>query len=303
MTERIVELAEGPVRLHVRNGQLIVSREGQPEVSTPLAEIAVLLLSQPHAQITQAVLSGIALAGGTVVICDSHFLPAGMLLPLQSHFVQTERFAQQAELGQPLRKRLWQEIVRAKIRAQGRLLQELRGDNAGLPALVARVGSGDPENVEAQAARRYWPVVFANPAFHRARDGPPPNNLLNYGYTVLRAAVSRALCGAGLHPSFGLKHSNRYDTFSLASDLMEPFRPLVDRAVALWVRDHDPTLPVGREAKSFLIGAIQSRYQIEGEARTLPDTLGGTSAALARAIGGEQERFAVPEVGPPCPGD
>lgn len=300
MTERIVELAEESARLRVQYEQLVIERPGQPPVTTPIAELAALVLSNPHVVLTQHTLSSIAAAGGSVVICNKNYLPAALLLPLESHSLQTERFARQAQLGEPRRKRLWQQIVIAKIRAQSRLLMELYGDDCGIRALARRVRSGDPDNVESQAARKYWPQLFQDPHFRRGRMGPDQNAHLNYGYTVLRAAISRALCGAGLHPSFGLKHKNRYDAFSLSSDLMEPFRPLVDRAVALWVQGHDPQQPLDREAKAHLIAAIQARYRVHREERSLFDILARTASSLARCILGEEKRLDLPILGPPC---
>lgn len=303
MTDRIVEVAAGPARLHVRLDQLVIERDGQPAVTTPVAEIAALVLSTPRVQFTQAVLAGIAAAGGSVVVCDGRFLPAAMLLPVETHFVQTERFALQVRLSAPRRKRLWQQLVRTKIRAQARLLGERNGDDAGLAALAARVRSGDPENREAQVSRRYWPLLFANPKFRRDREAPDQNRHLNYGYTVLRAMVSRAVCGAGLHPSFGLMHRNRYDAFSLASDLMEPFRPVVDRAVARWIEDHDPLAPLDPESKAWLIASVQARFVAGGQARTLSDILFRTASSLAQAILRRAPKLDLPKLDSPCPDD
>lgn len=299
MTDRIVEIAEGPTRLHVKLEQLVIEREGRAAVTTPLAEIAALVLSTPRVQFTQAVLAGIAAAGGSVVICDGKFLPAAMMLPLQTHFVQTERFALQSKISEPRRKRLWQQVVQAKIRAQSLLLKELHGEDEGVGGLAELVRSGDPENVEARASRRYWPRLFGDPKFRRDREAPDQNRHLNYGYTVLRAMVSRALCGAGLHPSFGLMHRNRYDAFSLASDFMEPFRPVVDRAVAAWIAQHDRMEPLDPEAKAHLIGALQARFENEGEARTLSDLLFRAASSLAQVILGREQRLALPELAPP----
>jgi CRISPR-associated protein Cas1 len=300
MTDRIVEIAEGPVRLHVKLDQLVIERDGQPPVSTPLAEMAALVLSNPSVQMSQAVLAGVAQAGGSVVICDRQYLPAGMMLPLQAHFLQTERLASQAEMSQPLRKRCWQQIVRAKIRAQSALLHELYKDDGGLKSLMEKVRSGDPDNCEAQAARRYWPQIFSDPKFRRDREAQDQNRHLNYGYTVLRALVTRALCGAGLHPSFGLQHQNRYDPFSLAADVMEPFRPLVDRAVVSWIRENDANAPLDPKAKAYLIGAIYARYEFEKEERTLFDVFARTASQLAQVIAGKEEQFTLPEVRGPC---
>ncbi|MCL2660426.1 MAG: type II CRISPR-associated endonuclease Cas1, partial [Acidobacteriaceae bacterium] len=232
MIDRVIEIAN-PARLSVRDAQLVIERPRDEQLSlpftTPVSEIAVLLLAHPQVTLSQAVLSRIAEAGGSVVTIDRNFLPVSMQLPVQAHFLQTERFAKQMQLSLPSRKRLWQQIVRAKICAQGELLKELYGNDSGLVAMSAQVRTGDAGNLEAQAARRYWPLVFGDLKFKRGAEGPDQNRLLDYGYIVLRAAVARALCAAGLHPSIGLRHKNRYDAFCLAADVMEPFRPAVDR--------------------------------------------------------------------------
>jgi len=299
MIDRIVEVSN-PARLSVRDCQLVIAPDGREEVTTPLSELAILLIAHPRVTLTQAVLSRIALEGGAVVTCDDKFLPASMLLPLQAHFVQGERFARQIEVRLPLRKRLWQKIVRAKVRAQAHLLRELHGEDGGLLPMSERVRSGDAGNVESQAARQYWPRLFANPKFRRGSEGPDQNRHLDYGYTVLRAATARALCAAGLHPSIGLRHHNRYDAFSLAADVMEPFRPLVDRRVYQWIQDHDPAGEFDREARTWMLGLVIERYLAEGEQRTLFDLLGRACNGLARAMSGEESAFLLLQELQPC---
>jgi CRISP-associated protein Cas1 len=186
--------------------------------------------------------------------------------------------------------------VQAKIRAQGRTLHDLHGNDAGLLAMAERVRSGDVGNFESQASRRYWPLLFDDPKFRRGREGPDQNNHLNYGCAVLRAMVARALCATGLHPSLGLQHHNRYDAFCLANDLMEPFRPVIDRAVYCWVQEHDPTLPLEKESKAFLKGIMMRRYDVNAESRTLFDLVGRASSSLARAFLGESKQLQIPEV-------
>lgn len=293
MTDRIVEVAI-PARLSVRDAQLIIAPDGTGAVSTPVSEVAVLLLAHPQVILTQAVLSRIAEAGGAVITIDGDFLPASMLLPVQAHFLQTERFACQIRLSLPMRKRLWQQIVRAKILAQGALLKELHGSDGGLVPMAARVRSGDPDNLESQAARRYWGLVFGNPKFRRGSEGPDQNQHLDYGYAVLRAAIARALCAVGLHPSIGLRHRNRYDAFCLAADVMEPFRPLIDRRVAGWIAEHDPAERLDSSAKQCLLQTLTVRYLVDEEQRTLFDILSRTANSLARCIVGEAQGFAIP---------
>jgi CRISP-associated protein Cas1 len=303
MIDRIIEIAN-PARLSVRDAQLVIERTQTEQLSlpftTPISEIAVLLLAHPQIVLSQAVLSKIAEAGGSVVTIDGKFLPASIQLPVQAHFLQTERFAKQMRLSLPTQKRLWQQIVRAKIRAQGELLQELRGIDGGLVAMAARVRSDDAGNLEAQAARRYWAQIFDDPKFRRGSEEPNQNRHLDYGYTVLRAAVARALCAAGLHPSIGLRHKNRYDAFCLAADVMEPFRPLIDRRVARWIVEHDPADPLTTATKSWLIGATTSRYLFEREERSLFDILLRTANSLAKCVTGESSEFVLPSLLEAC---
>jgi len=299
MTDRIVEIAS-PAELSVRLDQLVIATETAPPVSTPVSELGVLLIAHPRVTLTQAVLSRIALNGGTVVSCDDSFLPASMLLPIQAHYIQSERFAKQSQMTAPLRKRLWKSVIQSKIRAQGLLLKELQGNDAGLIPMATRVQSGDKGNQESIAARRYWPLIFGNPKFRRGGIGPDQNRHLDYGYTVLRALTARALCAAGLHPSIGIRHQNRYDPFCLAADLMEPFRPVVDRRVFDWIQENDPVGPLDRDARGWLLGILTARYLTEAEQRTLPDLLARAADGLARAICGEEERFSLPDHLTPC---
>lgn len=294
MTERIVDLAEGGAKVSLRNRQLVISRKGAAEATAPVEEVAVLVGANPHVVYTQAALSAMMDRGGAVVACDINHQPVGMMLPLVGHHLQAERFIRQAEAPKPARKRVWQQLVRAKIGAQGALLSERNGDDAGLGALAARVRSGDPSNVEAQASRRYWRALFG-PEFRREREGEDANRLLNYGYAVLRAVVGRAVCASGLHPSLGLHHRNRYNAFCLADDLMEPFRPIVDRAVAQQVEMFGETVALNRETKGELIACVMDRVKIEGEWRTLFDALTRVGASLAQVFAGERRLLVLPE--------
>lgn len=296
MTDRIVDISEGGARLHVRYSQLVIEREGQPEVTTPLNELGVLLLSHPRVELTQSVIAGLAENGGSLVVCDGKLLPTAMVLPLQANTLQTERMAAQVGAPLPLRKQLWKQIVQAKIRAQGRLLRELHASDGGLLVMAERVRSGDAGHHESQASRIYWPLLFRDPKFRRGRDYADQNAHLNYGYAVLRAIVARAVAAAGLHPSIGLQHHNRYDQFCLANDLMEPYRPIVDRAVYQWVQDHDPAQPLDKLAKAALLRPLLARFEHLGEERTLFDLAGRTVASLLRALEGSKPKLEFAEV-------
>jgi CRISPR-associated protein Cas1 len=295
MTDRILEISDEPARLSARGGLLVIARPGRDEVSLPFADLAVLVVSHPQVSYTQAVLAELVASGGAFVACDKRHLPVGMLLPLDAHYVQVERFAVQAQAPLPLRKRLWREIVRAKVRAQGSLLAELHGDDQGLVALAGQVRSGDPSNVEAQASRRYWPALFRDPAFRRNTEAEDQNRLLNYGYAVLRAIVARAIAAAGLHPSLGLHHHNRYNSFCLADDLMEPFRPTVDKAVWDLVQSGGRDLALDRQAKTALIQAVTGRLTVQGQSRTTFDAASIAASSLVAVIEKRAKRLVLPE--------
>ncbi len=235
MTNHILDLSESPAYLHVNQSRLVIDRKDEPPVILPLAEVAVLIAAHAQVKFTQAVLAGLASAGGVFVVCDTRRLPVGMMLPLDAHHWQVTRFTQQAVAKLPTKKRLWQQVVRAKIIAQAGVLEEFSGADKGLRNLADEVRSGDPSNVEAQAARRYWSALFGE-GFRRDREAADANLLLNYGYGVLRAIVARAICAAGLHPSLGLHHHHRASGYPLADDLMEPFRAVVDRSVVRFMQ-------------------------------------------------------------------
>lgn len=295
MTDHIIDLSEGAARVKVNLGRLVVERDGG-EWSAPLEEVAVLSVAHPAVALTQAVLAGLARTGGTYLACDERRQPVGLMLPLQGHHLQAERFRRQAEAPLPTRKRLWQQVVRAKIRGQGAVLARVRGDDAGLAALAGRVRSGDTANVEAQAARRYWSALFGS-GFRRDADaGEGVNVLLNFGYGVLRAMTGRAACAAGLHPALGIHHGNRYDPFPLASDLMEPFRPLVDEAVARFTGRAGAEAPLDKASKAAILAALTGRCDLDGESRTLFDVLAHAAASLDAVFAGEGKDLALPQL-------
>jgi CRISPR-associated protein Cas1 len=296
MTDRIIDLSDAPARLSVRQSQLVIERHDHAEVTMPIAEIAVLIVAHRQVVYTHAVLAGLAGAGGAFITCDEHHMPIGMMLPITGHHLQTERFGQQAQASLPSKKRVWQQLVQAKVSVQGRLLKELHGNDHGLLALADKVRSGDPDNIEAVASHRYWPALFADPTFRRDREATDQNALLNYGYAVLRAAVARAICAAGLHPSLGVHHHNRYDAFCLADDLIEPFRPIVDRAVAQYVWEKGAPPSLDKQAKARILAALTGRSMLDGESRTLFDIAAHTAVSLSRVYAGQAKELALPHL-------
>lgn len=297
MTDRVLDISSGPARLHVENGLLKIDtgRDGQIH-SVPLDELAVLVLAHRQIALTQPVLSAVAAAGGAIIVADEKHLPAGLLLPVEQHHLQAERMAQQAAASGPTKKRLWQEIVTAKIHNQGALLQQLHGNDHGLLRLARKVASGDSENVEAHASRIYWTALFQDPAFRRDRDATDQNMHLNYGYSVLRAIVARALCATGLNPSLGVHHHNRYDAFCLADDLMEPFRPYVDHAVYRLIWERGAVPPLEKEEKRHLLNALGAHYDLHGERRSLFDIAARAAISLGKVFAGHTKKLVLPDV-------
>ena len=294
MSDRVVDISERPARLSVRDSLLIIRFGEEEPVSVPLGELAVVIASHPQISFTHAVLSGLATVGAMFVACDEKHLPVGMLLPLLNHSIQSERFAGQAALSLPVRKRLWQQIVRAKLRAQARFLIARTGNDFGLLRMTSQVQSGDPQNLEAQGARVYWRALFGDIHFRRDREsGESLNPCLNYGYAVLRAIVARAICAAGLHPSLGIHHHNRYDPFCLAEDLMEPFRPVVDRLVAKLRDERGAEVPLDRESKRIILGGLLERFIANQESRTLFDWVSQTAFSLAAVIAKRAEKLSI----------
>ena len=296
MIERVIDISEKAVRLRVKLDQLVIEQEKGDAPTVPLDEVAVVVVSHPQVSFTHAVVAGLAERGGMLVVCDGKHQPVGMMLPLQAHHLQSERFARQAEASLPTKKRVWQQIVKAKVRVQGRLLDQLRHKDHGLLAMAERVRSGDAGGVESRAARIYWPALFADPMFLRNRDADDQNRHLNYGYAVVRAIVARALCAAGLHPSLGVHHHNRYDTFPLASDVMEPFRALVDRAVAIHITQAPPDAPFDKKAKGVMLTALTGKLDFQGEQRSIFDTASRTASSLAQVYMGQRKDILLPEI-------
>src|SRR5579859_3810489 len=232
MIRKTVEFTTPGTRLSVAHRQLVIERPEQPTSTLPIEDLGVVIVDDVRASYTQAVFIELLAAGATVMVTGRDHLPIGMMLPLDAHHVQTERHLAQVEASEPVKKRAWQALIQAKIAQQGVILAHFTGDHWGLGAMAQRVKSGDPDNLEAQAAQRYWPRLFGS-EFRRDRDADGINALLNYGYAVVRAATARAVVASGLIPSLGVFHRNRGNPFCLADDLLEPYRPYIDWRVKL----------------------------------------------------------------------
>ena len=284
MTDRIIEIAETAARLTLENRLLKIRVPDSGEVQVPVSEIQCLILANPAVTVSGALLAELAAAGAVVVVSGNNRLPAAMQLPLAGNYIQSERFRAQIDAPLPLRKRLWQIVIREKIRRQGALLKELHGDDFHLLELAEQVRSGDAENMEGRCAAIYWKQLFGDP-FLRDREAADNNMLLNYGYAVLRAMTARAICAAGLHPTLGLDHHNRYDPYCLADDLMEPFRTVVDRAVVRLLPRNAAVETLTREMRQELLSSLLGRRTVSGGEWKISDLLVRSAEQVADSFG------------------
>lgn len=279
-------------RVSYKNGQLVVeNHETGEQKKVPVEDLGVVLLESQQVSITVPTLNALSANNCAVVLCDSKHMPSSMLMPLDSNSVQGERYRDQVEASLPLKKSLWKQIVQMKIRNQSSLLTKVGRDGGKLKPFYTNVKSGDSDNREGIAAKIYWDELFGD-EFVRSRTGPDPNSLLNYGYSILRAAMARAIVGSGLSPSFGLFHKNRYNAFPLADDLMEPYRPYVDAVVYQLLLDEKTEL--GPEVKQRLLRVLFADTVFEDCTRPLEIGLSMTTASLARCFSGEGKELSLP---------
>jgi len=304
MIKKIVEISRERTSLSIKYGQLLVKQDGQQANSIPCEDIGVLLVDNQATNYTHSVFTELLKYGAAVVLCDGSHLPTGMLLPIESNSIQTERYAQQITVKEPIKKKFWQQIVRAKIRHQAKLVKDDAETYKILTAMISKVRSGDPDNIEAQASRRFWQAYIQGIGstsltladFRRDAEGKPPNNLLNYGYMVVRAAVARAICSAGLLPSVGLHHRNRYNAFCLADDLVEPFRGFVEAKVKEIVQSGEDYEELTQAIKARLLEVLYEEVEIAGFKGPLMVGLHRTAASLMRCFAGEQKEIDLPKI-------
>ncbi|MCO5332840.1 MAG: type II CRISPR-associated endonuclease Cas1 [Pyrinomonadaceae bacterium] len=226
MIKRTVEISTPGCYVHTKDDQLVIERDGFKVGSVPIEDLGVLILDSPQLLITSSVMRSCE-QNVSVIFTDSKHLPSSLTLPFSVNSIQTKVLNGQIGISLPTKKRLWSAIISQKISNQARSLELCGKDGNALKGIAARVKSGDPENLEAFAAKLYWKKLFGDD-FHTDRDLPDHNMFLNYGYAIVRAATARAIVGTGLHPSLGINHKNQYNPFPLADDLVEPLRPFVD---------------------------------------------------------------------------
>lgn len=218
----------------VKNNETLTETIKKQAVTTiPIEDIGVVVLDHQQITITHGLMEKLLSNNCALITCNSQRMPYGLLLPLSCNTTQTEKFKNQIEASLPLKKQLWQQTIQAKITNQAYTLKHLTGTvTKNMTVWSNNVKSGDPDNLEARAAVYYWNNFFPNiPQFTREREGIPPNNLLNYGYAILRAVIARSLVASGLLPTLGIFHRNKYNAYCLADDIMEPYRPFVDKLV------------------------------------------------------------------------
>jgi len=291
MLGRIVEITISGARVALERGFIKVSTIDRHLGEIPLDEIEAVITSTPAATYTSQALAALAARGAPVVICGTDFAPAAFLLPMRGHYAQGDRMEAQATASRPCKKRLWSQIVRAKVRAQAAAL-EVSGCNPRLVlALISRIRSGDPDNIEARAAQRYLREMFGR-SFSRSTAENNVNNYLNYGYTVLRAAAARSIVAAGLHPSLSIHHKSGGDPLRLADDLMEPFRPAVD-LVAMDLQRKGAG-PLDSASKRQLAAVLHADYATKGGVTTLSNALTKLSQSLAQVYLGERRDLSFP---------
>ncbi len=295
-----VKLAQLEIRLpQVENNETLSDYFKESVVKhVPIEDIGVVVLDHKQITITQGAMSALLDNNVAVITCDEHRMPSGLMLPLDGNTTQSERFRDQIEASLPLKKQLWQQTIQAKILNQSTVLYRQRGLECGnMEAWAKRVKSGDSDNLEGRAAAFYWQNLFGHiKGFRRDREGVPPNNLLNYGYAILRAVVARSLVGSGLLPTLGIHHHNRYNAYCLADDIMEPYRPYVDKLVSGIVDSGADITNLTKEIKGQLLSIPVLDVVINGRRSPLMIGVGMTTASLYKCYSGEIRKIAYPSM-------
>ncbi len=288
-----------PAYLSTKNEQLLINfPEADKESRTvPIEDLGMIILENQQITITNGLLAKLTERKVSIVSCNAQHLPEGLLLPMQGHSEQTERVRYQLEASQPLKKNLWQQTVTAKIKNQYALLMEKGKESKRMEYLFKNVNSGDSSNHEAQAAAIYWQELFNVPDFNRGQVGIPPNNLLNYGYAILRAVIARSLVSSGMLPGVGIWHRNKYNAYCLADDIMEPYRPFVDLVVSHIVENFDDFAELNTELKKELLSIPALDVKINGQKSPLMVAASRTTASLYECFAGTSRKIIYPEYG------
>ena len=281
-----------PLRLSMRDKQLVISKKDSNEIVTrPIEDIGIVVIENQQVSFTVPLLNELVNNNAGVIICNGKGMPSSMLMGLDNNSTQAESLKYQLHVAEPSRKQAWKQLVEQKIKNQAAVLDIIGVKNHNLKAYYSSVLSGDSSNREGIAARQYWSYLFGKD-FRREREGLPPNNLLNYGYAILRAATARALVGSGLLPALGLFHRNRYNAFPLADDVMEPYRPYVDKVA--FDAAEERLLDLNKDVKTRMLKVLTADVEIGKVTRPLSIALTITSASLVKFYKGETKKLSLP---------
>jgi len=285
-----------PAYLKTKDEQLIFEGTASGEIKqVPIEDIGIIILDHQQITITQALIAKLLANNVALITCDNSHHPTGLLLNLDGHTLQSAKFSAQVEASTPLKKQLWQQTISAKIDNQAAILEWLKVPAGNMRSWSKDVKSGDSENHEAMAAAYYWKNIFPEfLQFRRERYGPPPNNLLNYGYAILRAVVARNLVASGLLPTLGIFHKNQYNAYCLADDIMEPYRPFVDRIVFEIVRMNGNYLELSPKMKQQLLNIPAIDVKINDQKSPLMIAVQKTTASLAKCFEGKLRKIEYP---------
>ena len=288
-------LFTNPASLSLKYGQLVITQKESEEVITrPIEDIGFIVVANQMVSMTIPLLNYLAEYNVSVIFCDNKQMPKSMLMTLDGNKTLQESYRYQLDATVPVKKRLWKQIVESKIRNQAFLLDRVGMDGDVLKPYYMNVKSADSDNREGAAARVYWKFLFGN-LFKRERVGEQPNAMLNYGYSILRAAVARALVGSGLFPAFGIFHRNRYNAFPLADDIMEPYRVFVDEIVYRLYMDGAAD-ELGKYVKSELLKVLIADVKMGNMTKPLEVALSSTTASLLKVYKGEETKMVLPVV-------
>ena len=294
MIKRTIDISE-PAYLHLKNQQFCIDKQGELVAQIPIEDLGVVILQNPAIVMTQALMVACQKNNVAVVFCDERHLPYSVLLPLsEGNALHSKILQQQINITLPTKKRLWQRIVQQKINAQAQTLKNINQSAVLLERLAAQVKPGDPDNLEAQAAQAYWKLLFGQ-SFRRDSDLAGINSVLNYGYSIMRAMVARALVSGGLHPTIGLNHHNQYNGLCLADDLMEPFRPWVDYEVYK-MAENTADLQVHKDTKIVLLNLLSKNVLWEQQEMPLMVATHYLVASLKRAFEDKQCVLSYPKM-------
>lgn len=261
----------------------------------PIEDIGIIVLDHKQITITHGLIAALLINNTVLLTCDDSHHPTGLLLPLNGNSIQSERFKYQIEASEPLKKQLWAQTIIQKIKNQAKLLRLNNKNGDFLEPIYKNIKSGDSENGEGIAAAYYWKNFF-DYDFKRSREGNPPNNYFNYGYSILRATMARSIVAAGLIPTLGIHHKNRYNAYCLADDLMEPYRPFVDQLVYNIIKEKGFEENLSKEIKTHLLKIPAEDVWIDGEMSPLMIATQRTAVSLVKCFIGEQKKLLYPEL-------